>query len=111
MAIASDSRVDRAKSPEILQKDGVVGSEIAAQNRKLLATFHRTLKPQCSIALSCLRNREQILGSAMGIAIAHRENLALAILQILIVKRSLKLCLKLRARNCEKSAGENLLGD
>ena len=34
-----------------------MGSEIAARNRKSLATFHRTLKSQCNIALSCLGNR------------------------------------------------------
>ena len=44
IAIASDFRVDRAKSPEILQKAGVSGSEIATPSRKSLATFHRTLK-------------------------------------------------------------------
>ena len=54
IAIASDFRVDRPKSPEILQKEGVLGPEIAARNRKSLATFHRTLKSQCSIAFSCL---------------------------------------------------------
>ena len=60
IAIASDFRVDGAKSPEILQKEGVWPvwcSEIAARNRKSLATFHRTLKSQCSIAFSCLRHR------------------------------------------------------
>ena len=57
IAIASDFRVDGAKSPEIPQKEGVLGSDIAARNRKSLATFHRTLKSQCSIALSCLANR------------------------------------------------------
>ena len=57
IAIASDFRVDGAKSPEILQKEEVLGSEIAARNRKSLATFHRTLKSQCSIAFSCLGNR------------------------------------------------------
>ena len=57
IAIASDFRVDGAKSPEIPQKDGVLGSEIAVRNCKSLATFHRTLKSQCSIAFSCLRNR------------------------------------------------------
>ena len=60
IAIASDFRVDRAKSPEIPQKEGVLGSEIAARNRKSLATFRRTqvtLKSQCNIALSCLRHR------------------------------------------------------
>ena len=57
IAIASDFRVDGAKSPEIPQKEGVLGSEIAARNRKSLATFHRTLKSQCSIAFSCLGNR------------------------------------------------------
>ena len=30
IAIASDSRIDGAKSPEIPQKEGVLGSEIAA---------------------------------------------------------------------------------
>ena len=54
IAIASDFRVDGARSPEIPQKKGVWGSEIAIQNRKSLATFHRILKSQCSIALSCL---------------------------------------------------------
>ena len=57
IAIASDFRVDGAKSPEIAQKEGVLGSEIAARNRKSLATFHRTLKSQCSIAFSYLGNR------------------------------------------------------
>ena len=52
IAIASDFRVDGAKSPEILQKEEVLGSEIAARNRKSLATFHRTLKSQCSILVS-----------------------------------------------------------
>ena len=51
-AIASDFRVDRAESQEILQKEGVPGSKIAARNRKSLATFHRTLNSQCSTALS-----------------------------------------------------------
>ena len=58
--IAGDFRFDGAKSPEIPQKEEVLpmGSEIAARNRKSLATFHRTLKSQCSmIAFSCLGNR------------------------------------------------------
>ena len=42
IAIASDFRVDRRGS----------GSEIAARNRKSLATFHRTLRLQCIIAWS-----------------------------------------------------------
>ena len=57
IAIASAFRVDGAKSPEIPQNEGVQGSEIAARKRRSLATFHRTLKSQCSIALSCLGNR------------------------------------------------------
>ena len=57
IAIASDFRVDGAKSPEIPQNEGVLGSEIAARNHKSLATFHRTLKSQCSIAFSCFGNR------------------------------------------------------
>ena len=75
IAIASDFRVDGAKSPEFPQKEGVSGSEIAARNRKSLATFHRTLKSQCSIAFSCLGIKSlRFLGSAMGIAIANRKN-------------------------------------
>ena len=57
VAIASDFRVDGAQSPEIPQKEEVLGSEIAARNRKSLVTFYRTFKWQCSIALSCLGNR------------------------------------------------------
>ena len=57
IAIASDFRVAGAKLPEILQKEGALGSEIAARNRKSPATLHRTLKSQCSIAFSRLGNR------------------------------------------------------
>ena len=53
----SDFRVDGAKSPDIPQKEGALRSEIAARNRKSLATFNRTLTSQCSIAFSCFRNR------------------------------------------------------
>ena len=54
IAITSDFRVDGAESPEIPQTEKVLGSEIAARNRKSLATFHRTLKSKCSIAFACL---------------------------------------------------------
>ena len=74
IAIASGFRVDGVKSPEILEKERVSGTEIAARNRKSLATVHRTHKLQCSIALSSVRNRWRFLGSAMGIAIANRKN-------------------------------------
>ena len=58
IAIASDFRVDGAKSAEIPQKEGVFSLGIAARKSlKSLATFHRTLKSQCSIAFSCFRNR------------------------------------------------------
>ena len=66
IAIASDFRVDGAKSPEIPQKEGVLGSEIAARNRK--STFYRTLKSQCSIAFSCLGNR-----AIFGVRDGHRN--------------------------------------
>ena len=52
IAIASDFRVDRAKLPELPQKEGVSGSEIATRNRKSLAAFHRALKSQCNIKVS-----------------------------------------------------------
>ena len=57
IAIASHFCVDGAKSPEIPQKEGVFGPDIAARNRKSLATFHHTRKSQCSIAFCCLGNR------------------------------------------------------
>ena len=60
IAIASDFHVDGAKSPEVPQKAGVSGSDIATQNHKSLATFHRTLKSQCQVpetlAISGVRN-------------------------------------------------------
>ena len=68
VAIASDFRVDGAKSPEIPQKEGVLGSEIAARNRRSLATFHRTLKSQCSIAFSSLGDR-----AISGVRDGHRN--------------------------------------
>ena len=68
IAIASDFCVDGAKSPEIPQNEGVWGSEIAARNRRSLATFHRTLKSQCSIAFSCLGNR-----AISGVRDGHRN--------------------------------------
>ena len=68
IAIASDFRVDGAKSPEIPQKERVLGSEIAARNRRSLATFHRTLKSQCIIAVSCLGNR-----AISGVRDGHRN--------------------------------------
>ena len=74
IAIVVDIRLDRAKSPEIPQKQGAPGLEIAARSRKSRASFHRTLKSQCGIALPFLGNRQRFLGSAMGIAIANRKN-------------------------------------
>ena len=68
IAIASAFRVDGAKSREISQKEGVLGSEIAARNRKSLAIFHRTLNSQCSIALSYLGNR-----AISGVRDGHRN--------------------------------------
>ena len=68
IAIASDFRVDGANAPEIPQKEGVLGSEIAARNRRSLATFHRTLKSQCIIAVSCLGNR-----AISGVRDGHRN--------------------------------------
>ena len=68
IAIASDLRVDWAKSPEIPQKEEVLGSEIAAWNRRSLATFHRTLKLQCGIAFSCFGNR-----AISGVRDGHRN--------------------------------------
>ena len=68
IAIASDFRVDGAKSPEIPQQEGALGSEIAARNRRSLATFHRTLKSQCIIAVSCFGNR-----AISGVRDGHRN--------------------------------------
>ena len=59
IAIASDFGVDGAKSPEVPRKEGVLGSGIAARNRKLLATFHRTLKSQCGSEIAA-RNHKSL---------------------------------------------------
>ena len=50
LAIASDFCIDGAKSPEIPQKEGVLGPEIATRNHKSLASFLRTLKSQCKVS-------------------------------------------------------------
>ena len=71
IAIAGDFRVDRAKSPEILQKEGVWGAEIAARKRK--STFHRTLKSQCSIALIIKNYLFSELGAISGLRDGHRN--------------------------------------
>ena len=70
IAIASDFRVDGAKSPEIPQKEGVLGSEIATRNRKSLATFHRTPKSQCKVS----EIASDFWGPRWAFAIANREN-------------------------------------
>ena len=72
IAIASDFRVDGAKSPEIPQQEGLWGSEIAARNRRSLATFHCTLKSQCIIAVSCFGNR-----AISGVRDGHRNRKSL----------------------------------
>ena len=44
------------------RKKRLLSSEIAARNRRSLATFHRTLTSQCIIAFSCLGNRCDFFG-------------------------------------------------
>ena len=70
-AIASEFRIDGAKSPEIPQKEGVLDSEIAARNRRSLATFHRTLKSKCSIAL--LLSLVSEIAAISGVSDGHRN--------------------------------------
>ena len=65
-----DFRVDGAKSPDIPQKEGILGPEIAARNRKSLATFHRTLKSQCSIAFDLLSRGSLAIS---GVRDGHRN--------------------------------------
>ena len=54
IAIASDFRVDGARSPEIQQENGISDLEIAARNRKSLATFmlHCFVLSRKSLAIS-----------------------------------------------------------
>ena len=65
LAISALSQPNRQKS---CRKNGFWGSAIAAPNRKSLATFHRTLESQCSIALSSVRNR-----AISGVRNGHRN--------------------------------------
>ena len=94
IAIASDFRVDGAKSPEIPQKERVLGSDIAARNRKSLATFHCTLKSQCIIAFSCLGNR-----MISGVRDGHRNRKSQKSLRF----RCAKLCSNFLKSDIEKS--------
>ena len=73
IAIASVFRPDGAKSPEIPQQEGVLGSEIAARNRRSLATSIAPLNRNASL-LSLVSEIARFLVSAMGIAIANRKN-------------------------------------
>ena len=75
IAIASDFRVDGAKIARNPAERTGLGPGIAALNRESLATFHRTLKSQCSIAFFLSRKSLRFLGSAMGIRNRkHRKN-------------------------------------
>ena len=76
MAIASDFRVDGAKSPEIPQEEGVSASEmIATQNRKSIATsiapLNRNAKSRKSLAISGVsdgyRNRKSQKVAAISV--------------------------------------------
>ena len=58
--IASDFRVDGAKSPEIPQRGFALGNR--SPKSQIASAFHRTLKSQRGIALSCLQNRSDFLG-------------------------------------------------
>ena len=68
IAIASDSRVDGAKSSEILQKEGVLDSDIADRNRKSLVTFHRTLSRNAAL-LSLISE----IAAISGVRDGHRR--------------------------------------
>ena len=69
IAIASDLRVDGAKSSKIPQKEEVSGSEIANRQRLSIAPLNRN-----AALLSLVSEIASDLGSAMGIAIADRKN-------------------------------------
>ena len=66
IAIASDFRVDGAKSPEARQKEGVLGKEMAARNRKSLATFHRNLQIAMHAEVLCIVS--EIASDFQGVA-------------------------------------------
>ena len=74
IAIASDFRVDGARSPEIPQKEGVLGSDIAAPKSQITSDFpsHPQIAMQHCFLLS--RKSLRFLGSAMGTASANRKN-------------------------------------
>ena len=79
IAIASGFSVDGAKSPEILQKEGVSGSDIAARNRKSLATFHRTLKSQMQHGFVLPRKSLAISGVCHGHRNRKSKNAAISV--------------------------------
>ena len=57
IAIASDSALTEPNRQKSRNMKGFWAQSIAARNRRSLATFHRTIKSQCIIAVSCLGNR------------------------------------------------------
>ena len=69
IAIASGFRVDGAKSPEIPQREEVLGSEMAARNRKSLATFHRNLMNRNAALLSLVSE----IAAISGVCDGHRN--------------------------------------
>ena len=59
------SALTEPNRPDVPQKQWVLGSEIAARNRKSLAIFHRALKSQCS-SLCLVRDTPAISGVGDG---------------------------------------------
>ena len=77
IAIASDFRVDGAKSPEIPQKEGVLDSQIAARNRKSLAISgvrdgHRNRKSQKSLRFRCAKSHTHSFQEHVTVGRIHR---------------------------------------
>ena len=85
IAIASDFRVDEAKSPELPQKEWVLDSEIAARNRTSLAIIHRNLKSQCSIVFS-----PKSLAIS-GVRVGHHNRISQKSLRFRCAKKTLQI--------------------
>ena len=85
IAIASDFRVDKAKSPEIPQKEGVLGSEIAVRiaNRKRLSIASLN----CNAALLPLVSE---IAAISGVRDGHRNCKSQKSLQVRCTKQILK---------------------
>ena len=77
IAVAGGFRVDQAKSPEIPQEEGFLGSEIAARKSQIASNFRSIAPLNCNGSIAFLylsAIARDFWGLQWAIAIANRKN-------------------------------------